>query len=130
MNAYYEPSFIDERVETLGQQSTYRERYDLAVARAVSRLVVLAEYLLPLLTSKGIMLAQKGQYPTDELAESQYALQLLGGDIAETMFVNSPYLEASRHLIVVKKVTSTPAKYPRRPGIPTKKPLLAPQSTL
>lgn len=118
-----EVEVIRLRAEEVGQHPDHREAYKVALARAVAELPVLLEYALPLLTIGGIFVAQKGAEIESELRAGQSAMSILGGRIAEVRAVNLPGLEAGRHLVVVEKVAPTPQKYPRRPGIPAKRPL-------
>ncbi len=113
---------VQIRAEDAGQDSAYRERYDNAVARAVADLPTLLEYALPLVRVGGAFIAQKGIAVDDEIARSSTALARLGGRVREITPVQLPGLEP-RYLIVVDKVAPTPAGYPRRAGIPDKKPL-------
>lgn len=117
---------VRARAEELGHHSGHREGYDVGLARAVARLPVLLEYVLPLLLMGGIFVAQKGVEVADELESAAPAMNVLGGRIKEVKTVQLPQLEGIRHLIVVEKVATTPQKYPRRPGIPAKRPLSAP----
>ncbi len=114
---------LPHRAEDAGQQNQHRERYNVAVARAVSTLPVLAEYTLPFVKVDGLMVAQKGQYPTDEIKVAPKALKILGGVMQEIRPISVPKLAAERHLIVIKKIKKTPKPYPRRPGLPKKDPL-------
>ncbi|MCI0575640.1 MAG: 16S rRNA (guanine(527)-N(7))-methyltransferase RsmG [Chloroflexi bacterium] len=116
-------AILAERAETLGQQATHRGRYDWAVARAVAAMAVLAEYLLPLCRPGGRMLAQKGPGAAEETQAAAEAIRLLGGGPASLHAVRLPGREEGRVLVVVEKVGETPARYPRRPGIPAKRPL-------
>ncbi|MEA3346285.1 MAG: 16S rRNA (guanine(527)-N(7))-methyltransferase RsmG [Chloroflexota bacterium] len=111
------------RVEELGQDPAHREQYDVATARAVAELSVLAEYLLPLCRIGGVMIAPKGLKARAEVQAAERAIDTLGGRVIEMRRVNLPGLEETRYLIVVEKITSTPPRYPRRPGIPSKRPL-------
>ncbi len=111
------------RAEEAGQMPTEREAYDWAVARALAPLPVLAEYLLPLVRVGGRMLAQKGREAASELEAAGEAIRMLGGGEAQLLPVQVPGLDEERWLIVVEKVAQTPAKYPRRPGMPSKRPL-------
>lgn len=115
---------ITARGEDVGQMPAHRESYDWAVARAVATLPVLAEYLLPLVQVGGAMLAQKGQSGPAETHKADKALKLLGGRTRQLLPVTLPGVADERFLIVVDKVAATPPQYPRKPGIPTKKPLL------
>jgi 16S rRNA (guanine527-N7)-methyltransferase len=110
------------RAETVGRDKEYREQYDVAVARAVADLRVLAEYCLPLCRVGGRFLAPKGAQNADELAGAQKAIDLLGGRIATIEEVDLPGVER-RALVVVEKIGPTPPQYPRAVGIPSKRPL-------
>ncbi len=114
---------VTGRAETLGQDEAYRERYDWAVARAVAPLPVLAEYLLPLCRIGGRMLAQKGSAAAAEAEAAARAVARLGGGDLAVHAVRMPGLEATMHLVSAKKVAPTPAAYPRRPGVPSRRPL-------
>jgi 16S rRNA (guanine527-N7)-methyltransferase len=114
---------IKGRAEELGRQAAHREVYEVAVARAVAQLVVLLEYALPLLAIGGIFVAQKGAEIEDEVEAAQSALLILGGRMKGVRPVHLAGLDAPRHLVVVEKVAPTPQKYPRRAGIPAKRPL-------
>ncbi len=110
------------RAEELGQNPQYREQYDWAVARAVAPLPILAEYLLPLVKVGGQMLAQKGKDAELETKQAENAVTTLGGVLRPIMSVTLPGVDA-RALIVVAKIHPTPDRYPRRVGIPSKRPL-------
>ncbi len=114
---------INERAEDIGRQIAHREKYDWAVARAVSSMPVLAEYLLPLVHLGGHILAQKGAGIEAEVKAADHAIFTLGGDRPQLVAVNLPGIEQPRFLVVAEKVAQTPAAYPRRAGVPTTKPL-------
>lgn len=114
---------ITARAEEAGQHPKHRERYEVAVARAVAGLPVLAEYTLPLVKVGGRVIVQKGQDPTAEVQQAAPALRILGGKVQQVMPVTVPGLAAQRHLIVIQKIKATPRQYPRRPGLPAKTPL-------
>jgi 16S rRNA (guanine527-N7)-methyltransferase len=116
-------SVIQQRAEELGQSPQHREKYDWAVARAVANLPILAEYLLPLVRIKGAMLAQKGHSGPAEAQTAEEAIRLLGGHLRQLHHLTLPGVVEERYLIVIDKVAATPAQYPRRIGIPSKKPL-------
>lgn len=118
-----EVDIVRGRAEEVGQQPAHRERYEVALARAVAEMPILLEYALPLLTLGGMFVAQKGMEIEDEVEAAQAAMKLLGGQMKEVRAVHLPGLEAPRHLVVVEKVAPTPQKYPRRAGIPAKRPL-------
>jgi 16S rRNA (guanine527-N7)-methyltransferase len=114
---------ISARAEEVGQMPDHREAYDWAVARAVATLPVLVEYLLPLVQVGGAMLAQKGQSGPAETHKAEKALKILGGSTRQLIPVILPGVADERFLVVVDKVAATPPQYPRKPGIPAKKPL-------
>ncbi|KAA3659550.1 MAG: 16S rRNA (guanine(527)-N(7))-methyltransferase RsmG [Chloroflexi bacterium] len=116
-------SVVVDRAELVGKLPAYREQFDWAVARALADMRVLVEYLLPLCKVGGKMLAQKGPHAPVELEQAQRAIQILGGGAATLQPVKLPAYEDPRYLVVVPKVGLTPEKYPRRVGIPTKRPL-------
>jgi 16S rRNA (guanine527-N7)-methyltransferase len=111
------------RAEEAGRQPDQRERYDVAVARAVAALPVLAEYTLPLVKVGGRIIAQKGPDPAPEIEAASQALTVLGGQLDRVVPVTIPGLDAPRHLVVINKVKPAPQKYPRRPGMPAKRPI-------
>ncbi|GIV97703.1 MAG: ribosomal RNA small subunit methyltransferase G [Herpetosiphonaceae bacterium] len=113
---------ITGRAEEIGRDPAHRERYDLAVARAVAALNVLAEYCLPLVRVGGMFLAPKGSDIEEELKAGRRAFGQLGGSLHEVYDVEIPGLPP-RVLVAVEKLRPTSPTFPRRPGIPAKKPL-------
>jgi len=114
---------IHGRAEELGRDPIHRERYDWALARAVAEMPTLAEYLLPLVRVGGAALAQKGEGAAAEVHEADVAIVTLGGRVRQLVPVELRGLAETRYLVVVDKVAATPEKYPRRPGMPQKRPL-------
>ena len=114
---------VQERAEVLGQHSSYREQYDWALARAVAVLPVLAEYLLPLVRVGGYMLAMKGESGPAEAHSAERALRVLGGHLRQLLRVTLPGVAEERYLVVIDKVAATPPGYPRKVGLPAKRPL-------
>ncbi len=114
---------LTARAEEVGQMSAHRERYDWAVARAVAAMPVLAEYLLPLVRVGGGVLAQKGESGPAEAQAAEKALKMLGGRLRQLIRVELPGVADGRYLLVVDKRAATPPGYPRRAGIPARKPL-------
>ena len=102
-------------------QAPLRENFDLALARAVAKLPVLAEYLLPYVKIGGKALCWKGPAVKEELQAGQSACQLLGGQMGNLIDLNIP--GRSHYIQEMAKVSATPKKYPRKAGIPAKKPL-------
>jgi 16S rRNA (guanine527-N7)-methyltransferase len=114
---------VHARAENLGRDREHRGHYEWAVARAVARLPVLLEYLLPLTRSGGRCLAQKTETARAEIQDAKRALAVLGGEVENVLPVELPGIAEPRHLIVIKKVAATPDGYPRRTGVPAKRPL-------
>ncbi len=114
---------LAERAETVGQLTEYREQYDWAVARAVAEMRVLVELLLPFCRVGGFVLAQKGSSAQEETAVAANALKVLGGQHQETAEIYLPEREDPHYLVLFMKQKETPAKYPRRVGMPAKRPL-------
>lgn len=114
---------IKARAEEVGQDSHHREKYDVAIARAVANLSVLSEYLLPLTRLGGTMLAQKGESGPAEAQSAEKAMKILGGKLKQLIPVNLPGVVDDRYLVLVEKVAATPHIYPRKPGMPAKMPL-------
>lgn len=114
---------IHARAEDVGHMPEHRERYDLVVARAVASLCVLAEYCLPLCRVGGSVVVQKGEDAEEEAGTAEPAFRTLGGTLRDIKPVVLPGLPAGRCLVVVSKVGKVPDAYPRRPGVPSKRPL-------
>ncbi|NCC81277.1 MAG: 16S rRNA (guanine(527)-N(7))-methyltransferase RsmG [Clostridia bacterium] len=114
---------LEGRAEDLGKNELYRENFDYSVARAVSKMSVLLEYTLPFVKVDGYFIAYKGPEYEEELKESKKALEILGGEIEKVYNFKIDEFEMERNIIFIKKTKSTPEKYPRRAGVPAKKPL-------
>lgn len=114
---------LKDRSEELGAGKSYREKYDAATARAVAVMPVLCEYLLPLVRPGGMMLAMKGESAPEETASAAAAVSKLGGSEPVLHEVALPGIEGRRYLVSIPKVRSTPPGYPRRTGLPLKKPI-------
>jgi 16S rRNA (guanine527-N7)-methyltransferase len=111
---------VATRAEDAGRDTRYRERFDLAVARALAPLPVLAELCLPLVRVGGRLLAQKTE--KEEIAHAERAITILGGRLDAAQ----PGASTARRLgvvVTIAKVAPTPEAYPRRPGVPARKPL-------
>jgi 16S rRNA (guanine527-N7)-methyltransferase len=113
------------RVEDLGRTRAHRGAYDVVTCRAVARLSVVAEYCVPLLEAGGCAIVMKGRLEPEEFAEGDRAVDALGAKVAATTKVPTlPEVgEKARQLVILEKIRETPARYPRRPGIVTKRPL-------
>ncbi|MGD8793433.1 MAG: 16S rRNA (guanine(527)-N(7))-methyltransferase RsmG [Anaerolineae bacterium] len=114
---------IKGRAEALAHDPAHRESYDLVTARAVADLAVLAEYCLPFCRPAGRVVAQKGAAGEAEAGAAAAAIETVGGALRDVVPVVLPGLPADRTLIVLEKVGPTPPAYPRRPGMPAKRPL-------
>ena len=111
------------RAEDAARKPELRESFDIATARAVAPLNLLAEYLLPFVRVGGRMLAYKGPTADEELADASNALQILGGRFMRTEAAPIPGRDWDHRLLWIEKAASTPEKYPRRAGKPEKSPL-------
>ena len=114
-------SVIQNRAEIAGRDPQHRERYDRAIARAVAPLNILCEYLLPFVKTGGMALCWKGPAAEDEILDGAFAAQALGGEMGEILEL---FCGENRHVIVpVKKIAKTLPQYPRKNGVPAKRPL-------
>ncbi|MDI3281048.1 MAG: 16S rRNA (guanine(527)-N(7))-methyltransferase RsmG [Bacillota bacterium] len=111
------------RAEEVGHQGGRRESYHYAVSRAVAELRVALEYALPLVVSGGFALFQKGPRAMAEIAAAGRALQILQGEVREQKRLWLPRGAGERVLVLVEKKGPTPPLYPRRPGVPNRRPL-------
>ncbi len=115
---------IQGRAEEVAHQPEHRECYDVVLARAVAHLSVLSEYCLPFCRLGGRLIAPKGEGAKQEVQEAQGALTILGGRLVSVKRLMLPDLGGNEHyLVVVDKVSRTPERYPRRTGLPAKRPL-------
>ncbi len=112
---------IHGRAEEIGKE--LRESFDIVVSRAVAPLNTLAEYSLPLIKIGGNFLALKEEKVADEIKVAEKAFNILGGKLNKALKLKLPGTEIIRSIIVVDKVAKTPLKYPRRAGMPKKRPL-------
>jgi 16S rRNA (guanine527-N7)-methyltransferase len=111
---------VATRAEEAGHDPRYRESFDVAVARALAPMPVLAELCLPFVRPGGRLLAQKTE--SDNIASAKKAIEMMGGLMRAV--VSAP--SAARRkgtIVVIEKVRPTPAAYPRRPGVPSRRPL-------
>lgn len=114
---------IHGRAEDYAQDSQYREKYDICVSRAVASLSSLTEYCLPYVKCDGIFIPYKSGTIEEELKEAQKAIKILGGEQEKVLHFPLSDTNMERSLIVIKKKKSTPKKYPRKAGLPTKEPI-------
>jgi 16S rRNA (guanine527-N7)-methyltransferase len=114
---------IHGRVEEIGKNKKYREKFDVATSRAVANLSVLVEYMLPLVKLNGICICMKGSEVQEELENSKKAINELGGKIECVEEFELPESDIKRNIIIIRKIKETPSKYPRKPGTPSKEPI-------
>jgi len=112
------------RAEDIAHKPEYRQQFDLVLSRAVAELSVLAELTLPFCTIGGRFIAQKKGDIEEEVEQAQHAISILGGRLADVKSIGMPEFADGRWLVAIDKVGETPPQYPRRPGIPAKRPLL------
>lgn len=111
------------RAEEVAHEAQYRENFGLVLSRAVAPLPALVELTLPFCAPGSSFIAQKKGAVDEEVERANKAISLLGGNLREVKRIDLPEFTDKRYLIVIDKVSPTPAQYPRRPGIPAKRPL-------
>ena len=117
-----EVEVLTGRAEDLGQEEGYREQFDFVVSRGVARLLTLVELALPFCTLGGTFIAQKKGEVEGEIAQAARAIDILGGRLREVKKVELEELEEWA-LVIIDKLSATPQRYPRRAGVPSKRPL-------
>lgn len=116
-------SFYHSRAEDFGRDASFRESFDMVMARAVARMSVLSELCLPLCKIGGVFIAMKGAQANEELAGADKAVTFLGGKTTTVRTFSLPQEDSERSIIMVNKKNKTPKKYPRKPGTPNKDPI-------
>lgn len=117
-------TLVHDRAETFSaKKSDHREQYDIVTARAVARLAVLSELCLPAAKVGGEFIAYKASAAPEEIQQGGTAIKKLGGQIRKTVKLELPGTDEERNIVVIDKVAATPKKFPRRPGLPNKKPI-------
>ncbi|MGQ9413042.1 16S rRNA (guanine(527)-N(7))-methyltransferase RsmG [Streptococcus pluranimalium] len=114
--------FFHGRAEDFGQDKAFRQQFDIVTARAVARMQVLAELTIPFLTLNGRLIALKASAADQELDQAKHALTTLFAQVIESKDYELPNGDP-RNITIVEKKKETPKKYPRKAGIPNKKPL-------
>jgi len=112
------------RAEEIAHRSEYREQFKIVLSRAVAGLPALVELTLPFCAIGGGFIAQKKGDLNTEIRQACQAISLLGGKLADVKRIDLPEFTDTRWLVVIDKIGETPPQYPRRPGIPAKRPLL------
>lgn len=114
---------LTARAEDLGQEASYREQFDLVLSRGVARLPTLVELALPLCNLSGTFIAQKKGEIDEEIEAATRAIDVLGGRLRGVRRVKLEELGEARVLVIIDKLIATPQRYPRRAGIPSRRPL-------
>ena len=114
--------FYHGRAEDFAQDKKFRAQFDIVTARAVARMQVLSELTIPYLKVGGKLLALKASNAPEELTESKNALNLLFSKVEDNISYTLPNGDP-RYITVVEKKKETPNKYPRKAGMPNKRPL-------
>lgn len=113
---------VHSRIEDFAKNN--KETFDIATSRAVASLNILLEYLLPLVKLGEICICMKGSNAKEEIESASKALEILGGKIEKVQEITLPESDIVRNIIIVKKIKSTPNKYPRKAGMATKEPIV------
>lgn len=114
---------IHGRAEDFARQKEYREQFDLCVSRAVANLSTLSEYCLPYVKVNGSFVAYKSGKIEEEVSAAEKAVKLLGGSPSKLVKFRLPDTDLERSFVMVKKEKQTPARFPRKAGLPGKEPL-------
>lgn len=114
---------IHGRAEDFARDEVYREQYDVVVSRAVANLATLSEYCIPYVKMDGYFIPYKSGEIEEELNESKKAIKILGGKTQKVIQFELPDTDIARSLVVIKKEKNTGLTYPRKSGIPSRKPL-------
>lgn len=114
---------IHGRAEDIAQNPSYREQYDFCVSRAVANLTTLSEYCLPFVKKKGFFISYKSEKITEEYEQAKNAIKILGGAFKNQIEFYLPDSDIYRNLFMIEKIQTTPKKYPRKSGLPSKEPL-------
>jgi len=114
---------VNARAEEAGRAEALRGSFDLVVARAVAPLAVLVEYALPLLKVGGVLATPKGSRASEELTDAGAAISALGGVALAPLALALPEGAPAQQVLVVRRDGTLDDRYPRRPGVPSKRPL-------
>ena len=114
---------VHGRAEDIGQDNNYREKYDIAIARAVASLNVLIEYLMPFIKIGGKCICMKSSNIDEELNSSKNAIKILNGELETNRSFIIPDTDIRRSIIEIKKKKAISNIYPRKAGTPSKNPL-------
>ena len=112
---------LTRRAEEVAHDPRYREQYDFAVAKALAPLRTLAELTLPFVRMGGLVLAPKGKETEAEVKDARVALETLNGSVRAVEPIR--LAEPEQNVVIIDKELPTPQRFPRRPGVPAKRPL-------
>ncbi|RAP74269.1 16S rRNA (guanine(527)-N(7))-methyltransferase RsmG [Paenibacillus montanisoli] len=115
---------VHGRAEDIARLAPHRDAYDIVTARAVARLSGLNELCLPFVSDGGVFAAMKGADPADEVNEAKRSMTELKAKLTSIEHLKLPFEQSDRHILLMKKNGATPAKYPRKAGLPLKQPIL------
>jgi len=115
---------IAGRAEEIAHDIKYREKFDVVLSRGVARLTTVIELTLPFCAIGGCYISQRKGDIESELIPAGKAISTLGGKLREVKRITLDEFTDNRYLVVISKTSPTPEKYPRRPGMPSKKPLV------
>lgn len=115
---------VHGRAEDFAKPESLREQYDICVSRAVANMTTLSEYCIPFVKKGGIFVSYKSEKLFEEKKEAEKAISILGGCVEKEMKFSLPDSDICRILFVIRKVESSPKKYPRKAGLPAKEPLV------
>lgn len=115
---------VHGRAEDFSRPGKLRESFDLCVSRAVAKLSTLSEYCLPFVKKGGVFVAYKSEKADSEIHEGERAIALLGGCLEKREEFLLPESDIYRSLFLIRKIEKTPARYPRKAGLPSKEPLM------
>ncbi len=114
---------IHGRIEELGKNKQFREKFDYATSRAVANLAVLSEYMVPLIKIGGKAICMKGPNVEEEVQNAKKAIKILGSVLEKVESFTLVDTDIGRNIIVLKKAQNTPNQYPRKAGTPSKQPI-------
>ena len=115
---------VHGRAEDIGKDNEYREKYDICVSRAVANLSTLAEYCIPFISKEGKFISYKSEFSEEEKENAEKAIFELGGTVCGSVIKQLPLSDIQRRFILIDKKRRTPNKYPRKAGVPSKKPIM------
>lgn len=115
--------YVHGRAEDFGKNKEFREKFDIATARAVANLPVLLELCVPYVKLGGYFICLKGPNVENELEKSENAMKLLGVELVESIDAELPDEELNHKILVFEKTAKTPKRFPRKAGTPAKEPL-------